>query len=97
MGIEDPAIWLVLSGTVSTALMTAMGLGFKVWREKIRAGSRNKNLVEALKDVKPEDRPAIIKAVAELERPADESPPVGEIVPSVTRRPRKTVRDSARD
>jgi len=91
VGIEDPAIWLSLSGSVSTALLTAMGLGFKLWREKIRAGSRNQNLVEALKGAKSGDRSAIIKAVAELERGTDEAPPADNVVANVARKTRQAI------
>jgi len=91
MGIEDPAIWLTLSGTLSTAAFTAMGWGFKVWREKIRARSRKENLVEALKDAQPAERSEIIKALTEYERPANDSAPVAEIASSVARKTRRAV------
>lgn len=65
----DATFWLA----VSASLVGAIGTGFKVWREKIRARSRRENLHEALRKTRPADRPKIIEALAKYERQPPEA------------------------
>jgi hypothetical protein len=88
MAIENPTIWAA-TATVSTAAATIAGVGFRAWREHIRAGCRLASLREALRDTAPADRADILRALADLEGAPDKGRPFPAPRPTPLRRPRR--------
>lgn len=71
MGLEDPGLWL--AGSVISAVVLAVA---KLLHAKIKADSERSLVEIALRETKPEDRPAILRSLAGL-RPLSPKVPDG--------------------
>jgi hypothetical protein len=72
--LTDPGLWVAVSTVASAAISGVVLAVVKLKREKIRA-DRDRSLLEiALRDSKPDERPAILGGLAGL-RPLNASAP----------------------